>query len=122
MHRMRRTILEPQHRFNASVEMEATVATRLLKFQLVLILLGLVAQSGRRKKTIHRKRRGIYGKSEKNAIIDSIFHPLANEHWGFILVDGALHALNEQDPIESFVKFLRYNAPELLKRIIKEMT
>ena len=101
--------------------MEAAVATRLLKFQLVLIL-GLVAQSGRRKKTIHRERKGIYGKSEKNAIIDSIFHPLANEHWGFILVDGALHALNEQDSIESFVKFLRYNAPELPKRIIKEMT
>jgi hypothetical protein len=38
-----------------------------------------------------------------------------------ILIDGALHALNEQDPIESFVKFLRYNAPELLKRILKEM-
>ena len=121
MHRMRRTILEPQHRFIASAEMEAAIATK-LKFQLVLILLGLVAQSGQRKRTTHRKRKGIYGKSEKNAVIDSLLHPLAREHWSFILVDGALHALNEQDPIESFVKFLRYNAPELLKRIIKEMT
>ncbi len=89
----------------------------------VVIIFALVAaHSGRRKKATRRKHKSFYNKPEKNAIIDSIFHPLANEHWGFILVDGALHALNEQDSIESFVKFLRYNAPELLKRIIKEMT
>ena len=81
----------------------------------------VAAQSGRRKKTTRRKRRTVYNKSERNAIIDSIVHPWSNEHWGFVIVDGVLHALNEQDPIESFVKFLRYNAPELLKRIIKEM-
>jgi len=38
-----------------------------------------------------------------------------------VLVDGALHAANELDPIESFIKFLKYNAPELLKRILKEI-
>ena len=53
-------------------------------------------------------------------IIDSMVHPLADQHWGFILVDGALHAINEADPVQSFIKFLRYNAPELLKRILKE--
>jgi len=68
-----------------------------------------------------RKRRTIYSKSEKNAIIDSIVHPWADEHWGFVIVDGVLHALNEQDPVESFVKFLKYSAPELLKRILKEI-
>jgi len=89
----------------------------------VVIILALVAaHSGRRKKATRRKRKSFYNKSEKNAIIDSVVHPWANEHWGFVIVDGVLHALNEQDPIESFVKFLRYNAPELLKRIIKEMT
>jgi len=101
--------------------MEAAVATRLLKFQLVLILLILVTQSGRRKKTTHRKRKSIYSKSEKNAIIDSLAHPLADEHWSFVIVDGVLHAVNEEDPIQSLFKFLKYNAPELLKRIIKEM-
>ena len=63
----------------------------------------------------------IYSKSDKNAIIDSVVHPLADEHWSFILVDGVLHAINEEDPIQSFVKFLRYNAPELLKRLLKEI-
>ena len=57
----------------------------------------------------------------KNVIIDSLVHPLADEHWSFILIDGALHALNEQDPVQSLFKFLRYNAPELLKRILTEV-
>ncbi len=88
----------------------------------VIIILALVAaHSGRRKKKNRRKRRTIYSKSEKNAIIDSIVHPWADEHWGFVIVDGVLHALNEQDPVESFVKFLKYSAPELLKRILKEI-
>ena len=75
----------------------------------------------RRKKTTDRKRKSIYSKSEKNAIIDSLVHPLADEHWSFVIVDGVLHAVNEEDPIQSLFKFLKYNAPELLKRILKEI-
>jgi len=88
---------------------------------MISVLLMVIAQSGRRKKTTRRKRQSLYSKSEKNAIIDSVVHPWADEHWGFVIVDGVLHALNEQDPVESFVKFLKYNAPELLKRILREI-
>ena|SRR5467141_3601460 len=87
----------------------------------VFILAMVIAQNHRRKKKTLRKRKSLYSKSEKNAIIDSVVHPWANEHWGFVIVDGVLHALNEQDPVESFVKFMKYNAPELLKRILKEI-
>jgi hypothetical protein len=87
----------------------------------VLILAMLVAQVGRRKKTIRGKSKRLYSRSDKNAIIDSVVHPLAEHHWSFVIIDGALHALNEQDPMQSFIKFLRFNAPELLKRILKEM-
>jgi hypothetical protein len=87
----------------------------------ILILAMLVAQVDRRKKTNRGKSKRLYNRSEKNVIIDSVVHPLAEQHWSFVIIDGALHALNEQDPIQSFVKFLRYNAPELLKRILKEM-
>jgi len=80
----------------------------------------MISQGDRRKKTIRGKSKRIYSKSDKNAIIDSIVHPLAEEHWSFVLIDSALHALNEQDPVQSFIKFLKYNAPELLKRILKE--
>jgi|SRR5437660_3023522 len=86
-----------------------------------VILAVIIAQNGRRKKTTRRKRKSVYSKSEKNAIIDSLVHPLANEHWTFVIVDGVLHSLNEQDPIESLLKFLKYNAPELLKRILREI-
>jgi hypothetical protein len=92
------------------------------RIRIVAVIVSLlVVQNSRRKKRSRGKRRSIYSKSEVNQMIDSAVHPLANLHWGFVIVDGALHAINEQDPIESFVKFLRYNAPELLKRIVKEI-
>ena len=92
------------------------------RIRMVAVIMCLLAgQNSRRKKCARGKRRSIYSKSEVNQMIDSAVHPLANLDWGFVIVDGALHALNEQDPIESFVKFLRYNAPELLKRILKEI-
>ena len=81
----------------------------------------VIAQNDRRKKTTRGKSKKIYSKSEKNVVIDSVVHPLADEHWSFILIDGALHALNEEDPIQSFIKFLKYNAPELLKRLLKDI-
>ena len=88
---------------------------------MTVILASVIAQNHRRKKKTRRKRKSLYSKSEKNAIIDSVIHPWADEHWGFVIVDGVLHALNEQDPVESFAKFLKFNAPELLKRILKEI-
>ena len=89
------------------------------RFVALLVCL-LVAQHSDTKKRTRQKRKTPYSRSEKNAIIDSMVHPLADQHWGFILIDGVLHALNEEDPVESFIKFLRYNAPELLKRILKK--
>ena len=84
-----------------------------------LLVCLLVAQHKDKNKRTRQKRKGLYSKSEKNAIIDSVVHPWADEHWGFVIVDGVLHALNEQDPVESFIKFLKFNAPELVKRILK---
>ena len=86
-----------------------------------LLVCLLVAQHKDNNKRTRQKRKGLYSKSEKNAIIDSVVHPWADEHWGFVIVDGVLHALNEQDPVESFIKFLKFNAPELVKRILKEI-
>src|SRR5437879_2652157 len=93
-----------------------------LSVRFVAVLVGtLVAQHSSTKKRTRQKRKSPYNRSERNAIIDSLVHPLADGHWTFVLIDGALHALNEQDPMQSFIKFLRYNAPELLKRILKEV-
>jgi len=86
-----------------------------------LLVCLLVTQQDDRKKRTRQKRKGLYSRYEKNAIIDSLVHPLADEHWSFVIVDGVLHALNEEDPIQSLFKFLKYNAPELLKRILREI-
>ena|SRR5438309_6559398 len=86
-----------------------------------LLVCLLVAQHKDKNRRTRQKRKGLYSKSEKNAIIDSVVHPWADEHWGFVIVDGVFHALNEQDPVESFVKFLKYNTPELLKRILRDL-
>jgi hypothetical protein len=88
---------------------------------IALLFCLLVAQHKGKNRRTRQKRKGLYSKSEKNAIIDSVVHPWADEHWGFVIVDGVLHALNERDPVESFIKFLKYNAPELLKRILREI-
>jgi hypothetical protein len=88
---------------------------------MAVALAGAIAQNHRRKRRTLRKSKSLYSKSEKNAIIDSVIHPWADEHWGIVIVDGVLYALNEQDPVESFVKFLKFNAPELVKRILKEI-
>ncbi len=67
-----------------------------------------------------RRKRPTYTKAQRNAIIDELVHPLADQHWSFILVDGFLHAINEDNPVESFVKFAKFNLPELVKRILKD--
>jgi hypothetical protein len=73
------------------------------RFVALLVCL-LVAQHGDRKKRPKQKRKSLYSKSEKNAIIDSLVRPLADEHWSFVIADGVLHALNEEDPMQSLFK------------------
>jgi len=104
--------------------MEAAVAITRFKAQLLALAIALVsAQTGRKKKRVRRKRASIYTKAERNIIIDSAIHPLAEQHWAFVALDSLLHAANEigNDPKEILYKFLRYNAPELLKRILREI-
>ena len=60
-------------------------------------------------------RKTIKGKA--NMLIDEIFHPYFKENITFIILDGFLHGLVEQNPNESIRKFLRYNLPELQKHV-----
>jgi len=57
---------------------------------------------------------------EKNKIIDSAVHPLSKIHPAFTLVDGLLHALNEQDPKTSLRKFVKYSLPELIRMLLEK--
>jgi hypothetical protein len=92
--------------------------------QFIAVLLALiVAQHGRRKRRTRRKGRAIYSTYEVNSIIDATIHPLASKSWAFVIIDGLLHAANEGegDPIEILLKFVKYNMPELLKRLLKQL-
>lgn len=60
-----------------------------------------------------------YSRYELNKLIDAALHPYGKHDPFLVLFDGLLHALLEQNPPESFLKFLRYNYPTLLK-IIQE--
>ena len=62
-----------------------------------------------------------YSKGELNKLIDNIFHPLFETNEGFILVDGFLHGLVEQNLPLSIRKFIEYNLPRLIRQIEKNI-
>jgi len=100
----------------------AVVTTARPQFIAVLFAL-IVAQHGRRKRRTRRKGRAIYSTYEVNSIIDATIHPLADQHWVFVVADGLLHAANESggDPVEILLKFVKYNMPELVRRLLKQI-
>jgi len=61
------------------------------------------------------KKRSIYSKGELNRIVDDLVHPFFKKGKEFILVDGILHGVIEQNPSLSVKKFMTYSFPELLK-------
>jgi hypothetical protein len=74
--------------------------------------------SGKRK--VKKKARTPYTKGELNRLIDSLCHPLSKRDKGFILVDGLLHAMVEQNPPITVQKFIKYSLPNLLEEIGKK--
>ena len=61
-----------------------------------------------------------YTTGELNEVIDSLCHPLFKTNEGFILVDGLLHGIVEQNPQITIRKFIKYNLPKLIEQIEKK--
>jgi hypothetical protein len=61
-------------------------------------------------------------KGNLNKLIDELVHPYFQEHPTAIILDGALHAIIEQDPEQSIRKFIKYNSYQLLKHLKKKKT
>ena len=70
-----------------------------------------------KKKTSKKKAKGLYSRGQLNYVVDSLVHPLADRSVGFILVDEILHMVVERDPAISMQKFIRYNLPQLIKKL-----
>jgi len=60
------------------------------------------------------KRRRKKSTINSNKVIDNMFHPLFKESRAFVLIDGAMHFMVEQNPPVSMKKFLRYSLRHLL--------
>lgn len=69
-----------------------------------------------------RRRKATYTKGEINTLIDGLFHPLMHgeDKVQMMLLDAGLHALVEQNPTESFLKFMRFTVPGLVDEITKQ--
>ena len=73
------------------------------------------------KKRPRKKRKTkAYTSGQMNKLIDDVCHPLFNENAGFILVDGLLHGIVEQDPPTTVRKFMRYSLPKILKELTRK--
>jgi hypothetical protein len=66
------------------------------------------------------KKKSKYSKGEINKLIDKIFHPMYKKNESFRLLDGLAHGLVEQDPKMSLKKFVRYNFPDLIEKLLKK--
>ena len=61
-----------------------------------------------------------YGDPENWGLIDSVMYPKARRNPAYRLLDGLLHGMIEQDPEVTLEKFLRYNAPKIIKQVRRD--
>lgn len=66
-------------------------------------------------RTLHRP----YTTGELNKTVDDLLHPLAKLDPAFLLLDGLLHGIIEQNPPESILKFIHHNLPKLASQLIR---
>jgi hypothetical protein len=85
------------------------------------LLWGDRVNSRNRSNKVKRKRKTKYSKGDLNRLVDSLVHPFYDEDEVFRILDGVLHGFIEQDPRESLRKFVRYNGPAIVRKILEEL-
>jgi hypothetical protein len=66
-----------------------------------------------------RSRSRPYTTGEVNRMVDALLHPLAEVDPAFLVLDGVVHCMIEQNPPESVLKFIHHNLPKLLWEIMR---
>ena len=74
----------------------------------------------KKKKTRRKSKRKPYSVGEINLAVDAILHPLYRSNEMLRFLDGAVHMVVEGDVRKSVLKFVKYNGPELLRRITEK--
>jgi hypothetical protein len=67
-----------------------------------------------------RKKRP-YSVGQVNRLIDDLVHPFYENSQWVRFADGVLHGLVEQNPKVSIEKFVKYNMPRILKKILRKL-
>lgn len=76
---------------------------------------------GHKKKAWKTSKDSPYSAGQMNKAIDALVHPYYKKNQWIRVVDGALHALNEKNARVSAKKFLKYNMPEIVKKILEKL-
>jgi hypothetical protein len=71
------------------------------------------------KKKAKKKSGKPYTQGQLNLLIDAVVHPFYKQNEGLRVLDGLLHGLVERNPPVSVRKFVKYNLPEIIKKITK---
>jgi hypothetical protein len=61
-----------------------------------------------------------YTAGELNKTFDALLRPLAKVSPWFLVLDGVLHGLIEQNPSETVAKFVQYNLPTLIADLLSK--
>jgi hypothetical protein len=74
------------------------------------------------KKKARRTRKGEpYSVGQINKLVDDLVHPFYEKNQWFRVVDGVLHGVVEGNARVSAKKFVKYNLPEIVRKILKKL-
>jgi hypothetical protein len=62
-----------------------------------------------------------YSRGQLNRLVDGLVHPLYEKSELYRVADGLLHGVVERNMRVSAKKFVRYNLPEVVKKILEEI-
>ena len=69
------------------------------------------------KRTEKKRRNKLYTTGELNRLVDDLIHPSYKKDKVFVLLDGLLHGLLEQNPPETVRKFWKYSLQPMIDQI-----
>lgn len=84
----------------------------------LIIVRGRLLRSARAGKP--RKSRS-YSVGQINKLVDDFVHPFYRKSELYRVADGLLHGLIERGPRISVKKFLKYNLPEIVKKLLERI-
>jgi hypothetical protein len=74
-----------------------------------------------KKKTVKLRKLRPYSAGQMNKLVDDFAHPFYEKSEWYRVADGLLHGLVEKNARDSAKKFVKYNLPEILKKILEKL-